>query len=88
MSAWQLVNAWGGFRADQVDRTLTFAPKADDDYRVLWSSGTAWGELVRRGGELSLRLHGGKLDVVDVIVDGKSYSAAELTQAGHALEPA
>jgi non-lysosomal glucosylceramidase len=88
MSAWQLVNAWGGFNADQVDGTLTFAPKADGDYRVLWSSGTAWGELARQDGEFSLRVHGGKLDVTKVIVDGKSYPAEALTSAGRALEHA
>jgi uncharacterized protein (DUF608 family) len=88
MSAWQLVNAWGGFNADQVDGTLSFAPKAEGDYRVLWSSGTAWGELVNRGGELSLRVHGGKLDVIEIIVDGKSYPADALTNAGRTLEHA
>ena len=78
----------GGFNADQVDGTLSFAPKAEGDYRVLWSSGTAWGELVSQGGELSLRVHGGKLDVIEVIVDGKSYPADALTKAGRTLEHA
>jgi non-lysosomal glucosylceramidase len=88
MSAWQLVNAWGGFNADQVDRTLAFAPKAEGDYRVLWSSGTAWGELVRQRAQLSLRVHGGVLDVTTVTIDGRAYPVDVLTRAGRALEQA
>ena len=47
MSAWQLVNAWSGFHADQVDGTIRFEPKATGDYRVFWSAGKAFGELVQ-----------------------------------------
>ncbi len=78
MSAWQLVNAWAGFNADQIDGTLSFAPKASGDYRILWSSGTAWGELARTDGTLKLTTLGGTLDVNTITVDGKAYSPAEL----------
>ncbi len=78
MSAWQLVNAWSGFNADQVDRTLSFAPKQEGDYRVLWSSGTAWGELSRTAGKLRLRTLGGALDVETVTIDGRAHTPAEL----------
>ncbi|MCB9994602.1 MAG: beta-glucosidase [Hyphomicrobiaceae bacterium] len=70
MSAWQLVNAWSGFRADQVDRTLHFAPVKEGDLTLFWSAGQAWGQLIRRGGEIELRVLGGKLDIDRVIVDG------------------
>ena len=86
MSAWQLVNAWGGFSADQVDGVLSFSPKSAGDYRVFWSSGTAWGELARQGEALSLRVLGGDIGGARIVVDGKTYDAGTLT-AGQTLEP-
>ena len=78
MSAWQLVNAWTGLHADQVDRVLSFDPKGSGDVSLPWSSGTAWGKLDRRGGKLSLKVLGGALDVDKVIVDGAAYAPGDL----------
>ena len=52
MSAWQLVNAWAGLHADRVEGTLRFSPVDTGDFRLLWSAGTGWGELVREGARL------------------------------------
>ena len=70
MSAWQLVNAWGGFRADQVDRTLHFSPRSLDGH-LFWCSGTAWGEFRFDGTAATLRVLGGTLDIDTVHVLGR-----------------
>jgi uncharacterized protein (DUF608 family) len=85
MSAWQLVNAWSGLHADAVDKTLSFAPKAAGDYRLFWASGTAYGELVKAGGKLSLNVLGGELDVESVAVGDRVYPAQRLA-AGQSAE--
>jgi uncharacterized protein (DUF608 family) len=81
MSAWQLVNAWAGFRADRVEGLLIFAPVADGDWRLPWSAGTAWGELVREAGTTTLRVVGGSLPASRVSVAGRMSTVPEL-QAG------
>jgi hypothetical protein len=78
MSAWQLVNAWTGMRADQVERVLSFDPRSEGDFALPWSSGTAWGELRREGAKLSLAIRGGDLDIDRVIVSGQEYTPQEL----------
>ena len=85
MSAWQLVNAWNGFHADAVDGTLAFAPKADGDLRLFWSSGTAWGELERQDGRLRLTVKDGQADLRTVTVDGRTFAARPLA-AGASLD--
>jgi non-lysosomal glucosylceramidase len=70
MSAWQLVNAFSGMRADFVAGTLAFQPKAQGDYSLFWSAGTAFGTLTRRGNGLALTVLGGSLDVAEITVDG------------------
>jgi hypothetical protein len=71
--------------ADAVDKTLAFDPKATGDYRIFWSSGTAWGELVRHGGKLSLTLLGGHADLKTVRVGDHVYAGRTLT-AGQSLD--
>lgn len=70
MSAWQLVNAWNGFRADQIDRTLYFAPRSREGH-LFWSSGTAWGQFRFDGKAATLRVLGGKLDIDSVSVHSR-----------------
>ena len=74
MSAWQLVNAWSGLHADLVESTLTFAPRQTGDFRLFWSAGTGWGELVREKGKLSLMVHGGNANFSSIVVDGTRYA--------------
>jgi len=78
MSAWQLVNAWTGLHADQIDRVLSFDPKGDGDVNLPWSSGTAWGTIARIDGKVSLKVLGGLLDVDEVIVKGAAYAPGDL----------
>jgi non-lysosomal glucosylceramidase len=75
MSAWQLVNAWSGLNADAIDGTLRFEPRVAGDFRLFWSAGTAWGELERRGGRLTLRVLGGEAKLSRVSVDDRIYPA-------------
>jgi uncharacterized protein (DUF608 family) len=85
MSAWQLVDAWSGFHADLVDRTLRFAPRERGDQRLFWSAGTAWGELVTAAGASTLRVLGGSLPAVTVTLGDKSTKVRALA-AGDAAE--
>jgi non-lysosomal glucosylceramidase len=70
MSAWQLVNAWIGLQADLVAGRIAFAPKEGADYRLFWSAGNGFGQLLRKDGEVSLTVLGGSLDVGEIAVDG------------------
>ncbi len=85
MSAWQLVNAWSGLHADRVEGTLRFSPVETGDFRLFWSAGAGWGELVRTDGRLSLMLHGGKADFSRIIVGETEYAAQPLA-AGQTME--
>ena len=85
MSAWQLVNAWSGFYADLVDRTMSFAPKGKGDQRLVWSAGTAWGEVSTTGGKATLSVRGGELPAMTVTVNGKASKIAPL-KAGQSAE--
>ena len=85
MSAWQLVNAWSGLHADAVEGTLRFEPKATGDFRLFWSAGHGFGELVRQGDKLSLRLLGGEAKLSRVAVDDRIFPARALV-AGETLE--
>jgi uncharacterized protein (DUF608 family) len=85
MSAWQLVNAWAGLNADAVEGTLRFEPKATGDFRLFWSAGRGWGELVRRHGRLALTVLGGSADLARVSVGDRIYPARPLA-AGDTLD--
>ena len=70
MSAWQLVNAWAGLSADLVSGRIAFAPKAEGDFTLFWSAGGGFGQLTRRGRQLTLSVLGGSLDIGEVAVAG------------------
>jgi len=84
MSAWQLVNAWAGFQADLVDRTMRFAPKSAGDYRLFWSAGGAWGEVASAGGRRVLSVLGGELPAMTVTVGDTSSAVAALRSGDRA----
>jgi len=85
MAAWQLVNAWGGFNADAVAKTLTFDPKEKGDCKLFWASGTGWGELTRKKGKLKLSVIEGTVDAATIHVSGRRYAGGTL-KGGEALE--
>lgn len=70
MSAWQLVNAWSGLKADFVAGTLSFSPAMVGDQVLFWSAGGAFGQLVLEGGKARLVVLGGALPPVKVSVNG------------------
>jgi len=82
MSAWQLVNAFSGLRANLVDGELRFAPKASGDFVLFWSVGEGFGTLRRTGTKLSITVDGGRLAVPTVLVDGKAYTLPHPLAAG------
>jgi uncharacterized protein (DUF608 family) len=70
MSAWQLVNAWSGLKADFVKGTLDFTPATKGDQRLFWSAGGAFGQLIIEGGQARLEVLGGELPPTKVRVNG------------------
>jgi non-lysosomal glucosylceramidase len=70
MSAWQLVNAWSGLEADLVAGRIAFAPREEVDYCVFWSAGNGFGQLISKGGALTLVVIGGSIDVQEIAVAG------------------
>jgi hypothetical protein len=85
MSAWQLVNAWSGFRADMVDRTLTLGLRAKADCRLPWSAGAAWGEIVRHHDRILLRVNGGRLPPMSLLLGDRTLPIPALG-AGEEVE--
>ncbi len=66
MSSWALLLALSGFHCDVAAGSLSFAPAcAADDFRCVFSAGTAWGEYLQRrtAGELQVEItvDGGRL---------------------------
>ena len=70
MSAWQLVGAWSGFRADQVDRRFAFDPVGDAAAPLFWSSGHGWGTARFDGTRMTLSVAGGTVDIDTVTMRG------------------
>ena len=88
MSAWQLVNAWSGLHADGLTQTLSFAPRASGEFRLLWSAGAGWGELVRVGDALTLFVLGGETQLSGVSIGDAQFSflSPRRLLAGQSLE--
>lgn len=70
MSAWQLVNAWSGFEADQVDRRFAFTPVTEPTGPMFWSSGHAWGTARLAGTIMVLNVEEGEVDIDGVTLNG------------------
>lgn len=70
MSAWQLVNAWTGLRADFIRGTMEFRPVIEGDQRLFWSARNAFGLLIIESGRARLEVLGGTLPPVTVTVNG------------------
>jgi len=82
MAACAMLNAYSGFQADMVRKTIHFAPKFPGDFRILWSLGTAWGMLERKAGKFSLQVLGGTLDVREIFINGTPFPVKALLNAG------
>ncbi|MDB5529842.1 MAG: hypothetical protein JWR51_2945 [Devosia sp.] len=85
MSAWQLVNAFSGLRADFVSGTLAFAPQISGDYRLFWSAGTGFGTLTREGEKVILEVLGGSIKLSELSVAGfasKTFDNSTVLAAG------
>jgi non-lysosomal glucosylceramidase len=59
-----------GDRSQCVDRNRAFASKAEGDFTLFWSAGNGFGQLIRRGKELTLSVLGGSLDIGEIVVAG------------------
>ena len=64
MSSWGLVLALSGYFCNAAQRLLQFAPQfRPEDFRCIWSSGTAWGvftqKLAESRAEVTLEVLGG-----------------------------
>jgi non-lysosomal glucosylceramidase len=70
LSAWSLVNAWSGLRADLVAGELSFHPAGSGNQRLIWSAGNAWGDLIIEDGTATLEVRVGTLSIRRLIVSG------------------
>lgn len=86
MSAWQLVNAFSGLKADFVDGKLSFAPKVEGDFVLFWSAGQGFGRVRRAGQQLTLTVDGGTLTARHVAVGGVITQLAAPITAGQTVE--
>ena len=73
MSSWSLLTALSGFAWSAPEKRIAFRPRiARQDFRCLFSSGTAWGVFRQRHAadrvELTLRVEGGALEFADLHV--------------------
>jgi hypothetical protein len=76
MASWALLLALSGATADVASGTLGFAPRwSADDFRCLFTAGTAWGSYRQRrtedGLDLRIRVEGGSFQLRRLIVDGE-----------------
>ena len=75
MASWALLLAFSGATADVASGTLGFAPRwSEDDFRCLFTAGTAWGTYRQRrtadGLEVRIRIEGGSFSLRRLTVDG------------------
>ncbi|MBX3029622.1 MAG: hypothetical protein KF809_05650 [Chloroflexi bacterium] len=76
MSSWALLLALSGATADVASGTLSFAPRwSADDFRCLFTAGTAWGSYAQRrtvdGLEVTIEVEGGSFPLRRLVVDGR-----------------
>ena len=82
MAAWALLPALSGWRSDASSGSVTIAPRwSSDDFRCLFSAGTAWGRATYRrsdsGFDASLDVHGGSLHVAEIRLPAGPWSGSE-----------
>jgi hypothetical protein len=68
-----------------VDRTLTLGPRAKADCRLPWSAGAAWGEIVRHHDHILLRVNGGRLPRMSLLLGDRTLPIPALG-AGEEVE--
>lgn len=76
LSAWALVNAWSGLKADLEQGELAFDPAMDGDQVLVWSAGNAWGQLTISGMTARLSVLGGTISLRSLRVGSASCSFA------------
>lgn len=76
LSAWALVNAWSGLKADLEQGELAFDPAMDGDQVLVWSAGNAWGQLTISGMTVRLSVLGGTISLRSLRVGSASCSFA------------
>ncbi len=66
MASYALLNAFSGFRFDLTTGMLGFQPvrfPAKGAFRCFWALGSGWGEVEIGEGRMTLKLHGGQLEL-------------------------
>lgn len=71
LSAWSLVLAFSGAQWDARTRSLAFDPAQDGPFRSVFTTGTGWGEVEITPDNARLRLHGGVLELDELVVRGE-----------------
>jgi uncharacterized protein (DUF608 family) len=70
LASWSLLLALSGFAYDAATATLRLKPQASGEFRVFWSTGSAWGSYHRSGNEHRLAVLGGSLRLAQLCVSG------------------
>jgi hypothetical protein len=74
LSSWALLLALSGYRYSAPAGRLRFAPKVGrDDFRCLFTAGSAWGRVWLRGDSAELTLAAGELSLSELQIDDRSY---------------
>ena len=70
MASFALLPIFSGFSFDLPNKMIGFSPVTDGDFRCLFSVGTGWGVYERAGGNASVTLIDGYLDLGSVTLGG------------------
>jgi hypothetical protein len=67
MASYALLQGWTGIRYDAVDGMLTISRRCADGLRAFLSTATGYGTVTVHGGEVSVEMAQGSLDIKQVI---------------------
>jgi non-lysosomal glucosylceramidase len=74
LSSWSLLTAWSGYDYDAPTGRLAFAPRQPGRFRCFWSTGTAWGEVLRDGDQWELTVVRGELTLRALSLSGAEWN--------------
>jgi uncharacterized protein (DUF608 family) len=89
LSSWALMLALSGYEYHGPRGRLRFAPKvAQEDFRCLFTAGTAWGSVSIRGTRASLAVRGGQLRLRSLEIGDRTHAfdPPRTVGAGEVLE--
>lgn len=85
MASFAAVPVLSGFSFDATAGLMGFAPKHDVDgvFRSIWSNGLAWGEVIIKGDNASVKVMGGELTLKAFSINDTVWEGSALAQAAN-----